>query len=270
MPFLGESIRCTSRASPIRQYEINIKINRSKCHPSPNNQALKVEHAAQKQQPGLDDVGSISMLQTPPGIEPGAAAGQHDQGGVDQQSRARGNAELPLAMFDHVAPSLLAGQTAAGFGSVAGSCTAFQQSPPGDGGASGGRGEASMHAIATPVALGAVPSVGALGDLGDSCRIGSRGGHSVGLGGCRKGELRKALQQKKVVFADSFPTDQAVRQIEERKVREEKMVENGMAAEDIKKMRKKKKLHQEEHFDDCSSDPGLFEEEPLVAALPLE
>ena len=66
---------------------------------------------------------------------------------------------------------------------------------------------------------------------------------------------------------ESYPTDLAVRQKEDRKAREEKLAEHGLTQEEIKKLRKKKKFNQEQRFDDRGSDLGLLEEAPFVNCL---
>ena len=93
-----------------------------------------------------------------------------------------------------------------------------------------------------------------------------------GIGVCSKHDksLGKAPQQKKVAFLDQYPIDQAVRQKEERKAREEIFAEEGLTAAEIKAARKRKKLKQEERHDDCGSDLGPSDEAPMRIALALE
>lgn len=54
---------------------------------------------------------------------------------------------------------------------------------------------------------------------------------------------------------------------EERKVREEKLVDVALAPADIKALREKKKLHQEDNFDDCGGDLGPLGDIPFVNAF---
>ena len=61
-----------------------------------------------------------------------------------------------------------------------------------------------------------------------------------------------------------------VRQKQMRKAREGKLAEEGWTPEYIKKLRKRKKFNQENHFDDCLSDLGPFEEIPLINALVVD
>ena len=61
-----------------------------------------------------------------------------------------------------------------------------------------------------------------------------------------------------------------MRQKEERKAREEKLVEVGLILAEAKVARKRKKLHQEDHQDDCGSDLGPLEEKALVSAFVVD
>lgn len=99
----------------------------------------------------------------------------------------------------------------------------------------------------------------------------SQGKGRDSLRGCPVDLKGKAPQQKRLVWVDEivYPTDSVVRQKEERKLREEKLAEDRSTLEGMKKLRKRKKLPQGEHFDDCGSDLGPLEETPLVNALAL-
>ena len=66
---------------------------------------------------------------------------------------------------------------------------------------------------------------------------------------------------------DACPIDQVVRQKEDRKAREAKLVEEGLTPEEIKKARRRKKFTPENHKDDCGPDFGPLEEVALVSAL---
>ena len=109
-----------------------------------------------------------------------------------------------------------------------------------------------------------LPSPPVLGSVALAFDIGCKGGRVV-----ESHDIRgKAPNQKVVVFADSlYPTEQAVKQKEERKAREEKLAEEGLSPEEIKKLRKRKKFDQEAHFDDCGSDLGPLEEKGMTSAL---
>ena len=84
-------------------------------------------------------------------------------------------------------------------------------------------------------------------------------------------QLGKAPQQKRICWVDSgedvWPTDSAVRQKTERKVREETFEQDGPTKEEIKTLPGKTKFDQEDHYDDCGSDLGPLNEMPLVNVL---
>ena len=74
-------------------------------------------------------------------------------------------------------------------------------------------------------------------------------------------ERGKAPNQKVIVFVDELhSTERAVRQKEERKARQEKLAEEGLTVEDVKRLRKRKQFDQEAHFEDCGSDLGPLQE----------
>ena len=96
------------------------------------------------------------------------------------------------------------------------------------------------------------------------------GDRSVGSFSSSREDLGKAPQQKRIVFIDSHPIDQAVRQKEERNAREEALAEAVLTPAEIKAARKRKTFWQEEHHDDCGSDLGPLEEKQLFKALAVE
>ena len=93
---------------------------------------------------------------------------------------------------------------------------------------------------------------------------GQKGSISERLPGDFGTQVGKAPQQKEIRTRDGVdsmhPTDQVVRQKEHRKVREAKFAEEGLSPEETKKVRRRKKLHQEDHKDDCGSEIGPLEE----------
>ena len=107
------------------------------------------------------------------------------------------------------------------------------------------------------------------GEHRGSSRCLGKGGQGGGGSGGETADIRgKAPNQKKVVFVDeAYPTEQDVKQKREREAREEKLAEEGLTKEEIEALRKRKKSHQEIHYDDCGSDLGPLEEKPLTHAL---
>ena len=64
--------------------------------------------------------------------------------------------------------------------------------------------------------------------------------------------MAKRRNKRVVGFVNEvYPTEQAVIQKEERKSREEQLAAEGQTPEEIKKLRKRNKINQEEHYDDC-------------------
>ena len=155
------------------------------------------------------------MLQTPPGINQAAAAGQHPQGDAGNVVQ-NASIEVPLAMLEHPASATIeAGQSEAERSGGNDFGTPGSSLPASSGSASSGRGP-SMHNGAPSDARDALPIV-------DSSF--GKGGDLDCLSGRVAGELGKAPQQKKVVFIDGYPIAQTVKQKEERKARPETFAE---------------------------------------------
>lgn len=118
-----------------------------------------------------------------------------------------------------------------------------------------------MHTQAAPIAQDTMP-------------VGSRTARSKGGDSSRNSDgeddLGTAPQQTKVVVIDSYPTDAAVRHKEQRKAREEKLAEEGLAPAGIKALHERKKFNQEDHFDDCGSGLGPLGEASFVNALVVD
>ena len=64
-----------------------------------------------------------------------------------------------------------------------------------------------------------------------------------------------------------WPIDSAVEQKDEKTTREEKLAEECLTTEEIKQLRKKKKLNEEQDFDDRGSNLRPLNEIPLANAL---
>ena len=73
-----------------------------------------------------------------------------------------------------------------------------------------------------------------------------------------------------VVWREVVPIDQAVRQKEEKNVREANLAEEGFTQAGVTVARKRWKFQQEEHFDDCGGGFGPSEEKPLLSAFVVE
>ena len=80
----------------------------------------------------------------------------------------------------------------------------------------------------------------------------------------------KTPQQKEIVLGSSrwsnHPTDQAISQKEDSKLRAATLAEEDLTAAEIETAREQKKFHQANHRDDCGSGLGPLEESALAAA----
>ena len=172
----------------------NIKITR--IHTS----KVTVQELPEKAKPGSDNVGSATVLQRPPGINDGEAAGQHDQDAGDAARAA--SDEVPLAKHAHGVSAerqgKFGGMLAVAMMSQVRLCIIYplamevhrrigvQVCPP------------------SPPRLPRTPCPWVVASAvkgGDSSRIGDS-----------SDDLGKAPQQKNFVFIDPYPTDSVVRQ----------------------------------------------------------
>lgn len=201
-------------------------------------------------------VGSATTLCEPPGVNhEEVAAGQDDRDGVGNVAVV--GTEVPLAKPAHPASAGDAVQIGDDFIGDESSGTPVPHLPCGVWSASTDWGPI-MHPQATPVAQDGMPVCSRIeGDV--AC-----------IGGSSTDELGRAQQQQKVALIDQYPTGSAVRQKEERKVREEKLAEEGLAQAEINALRKNKKFNQEEHFDDCGIDLGPLEERHFICAFAIQ